>query len=76
MELGGGILIGLLLGSLFVWLLSKARTASIATRLDEKEQSVAALSAELRAATTEKSDLKAELSGEVAAREQERLASE
>ncbi len=76
MELGAGILIGLFLGGLFVWLISKARTATIATRLEEKEQSVTALSAELRDATAEKSDLKAELSGEVAAREQERLASE
>jgi len=76
MELGGGILIGLFLGSLFVWLLSKARTASIATRLNEKEQSVDTLTAELRAVTVEKSDLRSELSGEMAGRVQERLAAE
>ncbi|MCZ6758445.1 MAG: DNA recombination protein RmuC, partial [Bacteroidetes bacterium] len=78
MELGIGTMVAFALGGLIVWVVMRfsnnAQSASIKTRLDDKEASVRSLTDDLKSATVENSDLKARLSGEVAAREQERLA--
>lgn len=78
MELGIGTMVAFALGGLIVWVvmrfINNAQSASIKTRLDDKQESVRSLTEDLKSATVDNSDLKAQLSGEVAAREQERLA--
>ncbi|GMQ82142.1 MAG: hypothetical protein BMS9Abin05_1586 [Rhodothermia bacterium] len=76
MELGIGVLVGVLLGGLITWLVSKARSASITVRLQEKEESALRVTTELKQLSAEHSDLRAKYAGEIAAREQERLAAE
>ncbi len=76
MELGIGTLVGALLGGLIAWLVGKARSASITARLEEKEESALARTAELKQLSAEHSDLNAKYSAEVAGREQERIAAE
>ncbi len=75
-ELGIGIGIGVLLGGVIIWLLSRVRSAGIETKLAERDDALGRLSEDLKTATTENSELQSRLAAEIAAREQETKSAE
>lgn len=75
MDLGIGIVIGLLVGSLLAWLLSRSRTAALQTRLSLTEKELAAIKADLARLLIEQRELVASRAKLESALESERKTS-